>query len=241
MNLILDFGNTFLKLALFDGDEIEFYERIQTEKKLQILDRIQAKDFTNCILSSVVNVDQEYLDLLKERSQYLIHFKSSTPIPVINLYKSPDTLGNDRLALAVAAITKFKNENILVIDAGTCITFDLVNKEGEYCGGSIHPGIQMRFKSLHQFTNKLPIIELDENYNELIGTDTESSIKSGVQMGVLSEIEGIINSYKNHYKSLKIIVCGGNANYLANKLKNSIFADDKFLLQGLNQILLFNV
>ena len=241
MNLILDFGNTFLKVALFEDDQIQFFERISITETEIIINRLKSKEFENCIISTVVQLDTEILDFLLKKSINLIEFSSKTPVPITNLYQTPNTLGKDRLGLAVAAYTKYTNENVLVIDAGSCITVDLVNENGEYLGGSIHPGLEMRYKSLNQFTDQLPKIEFDENYFALIGTNTETSIRSGVQTAIIHEIEGTINAYKKDYKSLKIIVCGGNANYLATNLKNSIFADEKFLLHGLNQILLFNV
>jgi type III pantothenate kinase len=162
-----------------------------------------------------------------------------TNIPVTNFYKTPDTLGKDRLAGIVAAHSLYVKENVLVIDAGTCITYDLITTKGEYYGGSISPGLNMRFKALHTFTEKLPLVSL-LNFEELIGTDTNTSILSGVINGLIAETDAIIERYKELYSALKIIICGGDAQFLVDRLKNSIFAVPELVLIGLNEILDYN-
>jgi len=148
-------------------------------------------------------------------------------------------LGKDRVAAAAAATTIFPGENVLVIDAGTSITYDLITKNGTYLGGGISPGIMMRFKALNTFTGKLPLItEIDDA--PLIGNDTPSSIKSGVLNGVLAEVNGIIDSYSNRFDTLKIIISGGDYKYFDKKLKNSIFATPNIVMQGLLEILKIN-
>jgi type III pantothenate kinase len=156
------------------------------------------------------------------------------------LYKTKNTLGHDRIALVSAAAIDFPDQNTLIIDTGTCITYDFKNSENEYLGGGISPGIQMRFKSLNSQTSKLPLSTINLDY-KLIGDDTNSSINSGVVHGVISEINGIINQYQERFKNIKIILTGGDSNFLLKKIKNTIFADQNFLLKGLNYLLEDNI
>ena len=160
-------------------------------------------------------------------------------IPFKNEYATPRTLGVDRIALVSAAAIKFPKENVLVIDAGSCITYDFLSATNTYLGGAISPGIKMRFKALHHFTDKLPLLEkkLPENW---IGDSTENSMQIGVIKGIQNEIEGYISLYKEKFKNLTVILTGGDADFLRDSLKNDIFADSNFLLEGLNYILEHN-
>ncbi|MFT7498501.1 MAG: type III pantothenate kinase, partial [Porticoccaceae bacterium] len=146
----------------------------------------------------------------------------------------------DRIALASASVFKFPNKNVLVIDAGTCITYDFIDKKGVYYGGAIAPGIEMRYKSLYTFTDKLPLLDVTDP-KQLTGNSTEESIHSGIVNGILSEIEGMIDRYKEKNKELTVVLTGGDTNFLAKRLKNSIFANPNFLLEGLNNILNYNL
>ena len=157
-------------------------------------------------------------------------------IPFKNLYKSKNTLGQDRLALVSAAAFNFPNENVLIVDVGSCITYDFKNNNNEYLGGGISPGISMRFKSLNTFTSNLPLIDFDSIY-QLIGNNTKNSITSGVVNGTISEINGIIQQYREEFKNIRIILTGGDSNFLLKRIKNTIFADQNFLLIGLNKLL----
>ena len=161
-------------------------------------------------------------------------------LPFENGYATPTTLGVDRIALAAASVYKFSDKNVLVIDAGTCITYDFIDKKRVYYGGAIAPGIEMRYKSLYTFTDKLPL--LDVTYpKQLIGDSTEESMHSGIVNGVLMEIEGAIERYKEKNEELTVVLTGGDTNFLAKRLKNSIFANPNFLLEGLNNILNYNL
>ena len=164
---------------------------------------------------------------------------SFTEVPFKNLYKTPKTLGVDRIALVAGAVSQFSGHNILVIDAGTCITFDFVNSEGEYLGGAISPGLKMRFNSLNYFTANLPLLEIDE-LTDFIGKNTKESINSGVINGAIQEIDGVINQYNKKFLDLTVVLTGGDTNFLAKQLKSSIFANQNLLLQGLNRILIHN-
>lgn len=240
MNLIIDAGNTRVKVAVFEGDILFDIFFIDKENFLSEIKQILKKyKISNSILSSVGFISETMLKKLQSLLTLTI-LSSSTNVPFMNLYKTPTTLGVDRVALVVSAVHQFPKKNTLVIDAGTCITFDFVNQQSEYLGGAISPGIEMRFKSLNHFTAKLPLLEKEE-VHDFIGGDTKESINSGVVNGVIQEIEGVINQYKNKYKDLTVVLTGGDTNFLSKQLKSSIFANQNFLLQGLNRILIFNI
>ena len=147
----------------------------------------------------------------------------------------------DRIALVAAAVTNFPEKNTLIIDAGTCITYDFINFKGVYKGGSISPGLEMRYKALNIFTENLPLLGLNDDFDEFIGTSTETSIHSGVQHGMINEIKGVIEQYRKKNKDLTIVLTGGDVNFLSNRLKNGIFANPNFLIEGLNTILTHNI
>jgi type III pantothenate kinase len=157
-------------------------------------------------------------------------------VPFTNDYLTPETLGYDRIALVSAAASQFPDKNVLVIDVGTCITYDFLNSEGHYKGGSISPGIDMRYKALNHFTEKLPLLDANTPQS-LTGNSTQTSIHSGVINGVAFEIDGIIDAYKQENQDLTVILTGGNAHFLRDRLKNTIFANPNFLLEGLNFLL----
>lgn len=239
MRLILDFGNTYQKCAIFDDNELLAFERFE---KIQLQD---LKSFTkqfpaikSAILSSVIHFDKHISAWLKELF-FFIELSANTPIPIINKYGSPDTLGKDRLSAAIGAAALFPNQNVLSIDTGTAIKFDLVSIKGEYLGGSIAPGLFLRFKSLHTFTDKLPLVSYN-NEHPLIGNTTQSSILSGVMNGAISEVNGMIEDYKKRYDKLKIILTGGESIYFVKSIKSDIFADSNLVIKGLNEILKFN-
>ncbi len=238
MKLILDFGNTFRKIALFKGKDIVDQSLLDEFSNSHIEKFIGDRKVSSSIISSVINYPKSLKTFLQNKYN-LIELDAKTHVPVINKYIRPETLGKDRLAAIVGAYSLFPKKNVLVIDAGTCITYDILNSDNEYLGGSISPGIEMRFKSLHNFTDKLPLLEL-KNFAKLIGDDTETSILSGVINGVLAETSGIIKKYNEIYNDLNIILCGGDCNFFDKTLKNSIFAVPKIVLLGLNEILDFN-
>ncbi|MDC1316584.1 type III pantothenate kinase [Flavobacteriaceae bacterium] len=239
MNLVVDIGNSSLKVAIFDK-KLMISKFIYTNQSLNIFsDLFKNNVIDNCLISNVSTIDKNILDFLKINSN-LFSINESINLPFINLYKTKNTLGHDRIALVSAAAIDFPDQNILIIDTGTCITYDFKNSENEYLGGGISPGIQMRFKSLNSQTSKLPLSTINLDY-KLIGDDTNSSINSGVVHGVISEINGIINQYQERFKNIKIILTGGDSNFLLKKIKNTIFADQNFLLKGLNYLLEDNI
>ncbi|WP_439132866.1 type III pantothenate kinase, partial [Polaribacter sp.] len=188
--------------------------------------------------SSVASISEKTLEKIAHLVP-LTRVSAEMKLPFKNLYSTPKTLGVDRLALVFAAVLKYPNQNILIIDSGTCITYDFVNKQRKYFGGAISPGIEMRYKALHHYTAKLPLLEIKQPTN-FTGDSTIESIHSGVVNGVLQEIKGIIEQYKNKYLDLTVVLTGGDANFLSKQLKSSIFANQNFLLEGLNKILIFN-
>jgi len=240
MNLIVDVGNTLIKLAIFD--ESELIERTSvTHKKASAKVKELIMDYPKvkkAILSSVGKKNKSLEKVLKEHVDVL-KLSSKTKVPFQNDYLTPKTLGVDRIALVSASVEQFPENNVLIIDAGTCITYDFINSENHYLGGAISPGLKLRYESLHNLTEDLPLLELD-NHDDLIGRSTVESIHSGVVNGVINEIDGIIDRYIIKFPDLTIILTGGDADFLAKRLKNSIFANSNFLLEGLNFILEYN-
>lgn len=240
MNLIIDIGNTATKCALFDNEQIisKFkFNNFNTNDLQEILERHPF--IKKSILCSVVNHNNAINEILASKTQLII-FDSQTKIPIKNLYKTPETLGKDRLAAAIGANSIFPNKNVLSIDIGTCIKYDFVDEENNYLGGAISPGITMRYKALNQFTGKLPLINTNTNGVELIGKDTKSAIQSGVQNGAALEIIGAINEYRTNYKQCEFIITGGGANQLQIDMKIDIFAVPNLVLIGLNKTLINN-
>ena len=231
-NITIDEGNTSVKLALFENNQMVFRESVVNLESVKEL-------LSQCdrLIVSTVKKNTLFESLLS--SKQVISLNPSTPLPITNCYETPHSLGNDRIALAVGAIANFPNTNVLVIDAGTCITYDFINSKKEYLGGSISPGIQMRYNALHHFTSQLPLLESVDTAM-LTADNTEGSIHSGIINGVLFEIDGIIQRYTNQYPDIKVIVTGGDAKFFDKVLKNTIFANPNLLMEGLNKILDYN-
>lgn len=238
MNLIIDIGNTQIKTAVFQDGNIVFNHIIAYVDLAKEIEIIKKKfSIKNVIVSSVGKIKAKEIKVLSSFKK-LITLDHSVKVPFINKYKSPETLGVDRIALVAAAVHKYPKKNVLIIDAGTCVTFDFVNSNNEYFGGAISPGIYMRYKSLHAFTANLPELEISKF--SLTGKNTKESIHSGVLNGILHEIKGVIAEYREEYPDLTVVLTGGDTNFLAKKLKSSIFANPNFLLEGLNSILIHN-
>jgi len=239
MQLVLDFGNTFQKCAIYDGNKMVSFMKFEDICLKDILEFVRnSTSINSCILSSVMDTPSDIVDYLNSEYAY-IELSVSTPIPIINNYGTPDTLGKDRLAVAVA-ISKLANGNpSLSVDIGTAIKFDIVTAKKEYLGGSISPGLFLRFKALHTFTAKLPLVDYNIEHH-LIGRDTQTSILSGVMNGAIAEVNAFIQMYRNQYMDLKVFITGGESIYFVNHIKSEIFADSNLVLIGLNEILLFN-
>lgn len=233
MNLAIDIGNTRTKVAVYENNiilNIEIFEQIYFRKKIQNLISNSNKK-PNIILTTVKNFSNDDEKWLSEISTLTI-INSKTPLPFVNKYSTPETLGIDRRVLASGAVLKFPNQNRLIIDAGTCITYDFVTANDEYLGGAISPGINLKYKSLNDYTDKLPLLSLIETH-DVIGNSTNNSIHSGIINATLLEVDGFINSYINDFQNLTVILTGGDADFLAKRLKNTIFANPNFLLESL--------
>jgi type III pantothenate kinase len=240
MNLIIDVGNSFVKLAVFQDSELVVKKTIKPDVIIKHIDilRKEHKTIEKAIISSVGKLKEKDVRYIK-KYVHLVELNSKTALPFKNCYETPNTLGVDRMALVSASVQQFPNNNVLVIDAGTCITYDFVTNKNEYLGGAISPGIDMRYKSLNNLTANLPLLEKEMPHN-IVGASTNSSIHSGVVNGVLKEMDGIIETYQQEYSDLTVILTGGDCNFLSKQLKSSIFANSNFLLEGLNYILQFN-
>ncbi len=240
MNLAIDIGNTRIKSGVFENNTLKEFFIFQDTSQLLQSPLFSTYKITECIVGSVVNnIDAMVEELSKKISVTL--FTNETLTPLKNLYKTAHSLGSDRLAAAVGGNSLFPGKNILVIDAGTCIKYNFVNARNEYLGGGISAGLQMRFKSLHTFTSRLPLLEIDENYDKLIGTTSNESILSGIQLGTLAEVEGFIEQYKKHFPDINVLITGGDVKFFEKRLKKPIFADSFLILKGLNAILEFNL
>lgn len=237
MNLVIDSGNSAAKVGIFDHESLiekRVFVALEDLKKF-----IQDNYFDDVIISSV-NADPRLIASWTTKPEKVIILKRDLSLPVRNKYSTPDTLGMDRLAAVCGAQQLFPSQHCLAIDAGTCITFDYLDNEGNYHGGSISPGLGMRFQAVHTFTAKLPLVSAKPGV-KLIGDSTETSIQSGVVNGTIAEIEGIIQQYREKFPDLKVILCGGDAGFFENQLKASIFASPELVLIGLNSILIHNV
>ncbi|WP_179337014.1 type III pantothenate kinase [Winogradskyella ludwigii] len=240
MNLIVDVGNTYVKFAVFkSGDLIykqnfklnEFKEQYQTLKN-------DFPELKKAIISSVGHLSKDQIELIT-KDLNVIELSTELKFPFKNSYSTPKTLGVDRIALVCSSVNQFPNKNVLIIDAGTCITYDFITKDNEYLGGAISPGLRLRYKSLNNLTANLPLLET-KLPTKRVGDSTESSIHSGIVNGVITEINGIMDQYQQEYSDLTVILTGGDTNFLSNQLKNSIFANSNFLFEGLNFILEYN-
>lgn len=240
MHLVVDIGNTRTKAAVFNGREWVAEHVFDADILSKLGDLLSKYPLVKrSIMSSVAEDSAEIEDLLASKTQ-LVVFDHTSSLPIKNHYQSPETLGKDRLAAAVGAWSRFREKDVLIIDAGTAIKVDIVSATAEYLGGSISPGLQMRFKALNTFTGKLPLVKADKNYKSLTGKNTTESILNGVQNGALYEVQGFVDAYSKQYPGINIVVTGGDASFFELGLKNHIFAIPELVLIGLNEILLFN-
>jgi type III pantothenate kinase len=236
MLLAVDVGNTRIKAAVFKHDTILeqlVFGKSELENNLSVLLN-KYPDCRDWIVASVGGIEKEVFLTFSENAD--IHFIShEDAFPFENLYATPKTLGIDRMVLASGAVWQFPKQDRLVIDAGTCVTYDFIDANDRYLGGAISPGLRLRYESLNRFTAQLPLLE-KEAPTGLIGNSTAQSIHSGVVQGLVNEIDGFVAEYRSRYPNFIIILTGGDAEFLANRLKNTIFANSNFLLESLNQM-----
>ena len=240
MNLCIDQGNSSTKVGIFNQTElIESFSYLAFEKK-ELEELLTKFSIESCIISSVISNNEGLVTELKSKIHRSIELTLKTNIPIENRYSTPETLGKDRLAAIVGASWLKPGSDILVIDAGTAITYDFIDSNQVFFGGNIAPGLDLRLRSLHEFTHKLPIVE-PKTESPFLGDSTESAILSGALYGIVFEIDGYIDALKNKYPQLSTFLTGGSTFYFDNKLKNAIFAERNLVLIGLNRILQYNV
>lgn len=243
-NLVIDIGNTNHKLAIFKGRALVHYKNAALISPVMVAALLEKYAVKHSVLSSVGGQHEDLVQLLEEKTDYR-SFSTSISTGVSNRYETPSTLGLDRWATVIAAHAFYPGESCFIIDAGTCITYDLVDGTAVYVGGSISPGIAMRFEALNHYTKQLPLV--DWNREDLTipdGTNTEAAIKNGVLQGVISEVVGNIHLQNEKNRELKVLITGGDAAFLLEQLKNSIFApqiihDPYLVLKGLNEVIAF--
>ena len=240
MLLAIDVGNTQIKLAVFEQNNIKIQKIVSLSSwKIEVQNILDFNDLIdNIIVSSVGNLYENEFKNITSKAK-LNFITANSKFPFINSYTTPNTLGADRMVLAAGATLLFPNQNRLVIDAGTCVTYDFVDSDNVYHGGAISPGIKLRYESLHNYTAKLPLLST-EYPDEIIGNSTLQSIHSGIINGIIFEIDGFISSIMDNNDNFIIILTGGDAEFLAKRLKNTIFANPNFLLESLNQTFQYN-
>ena len=241
-NLIMDIGNTNVKLFIFHQDKIIHNTVVSGDTAIkEELEILQKKYIlSNCIISSVRDKFSHILLLAQSICKTII-FTPTLQVPIKNQYETPKTLGADRLAGVCGASHLYPNRNVLIIDAGTAITYDIITSANEYLGGNISPGINTRFKSLHTFTEKLPLININNRINSVFGKNTETAIILGVQNGMRHEVEGIINDFREEFEDLLVVFTGGDSFFFEKLIKNRTFVEPNLTAFGLNKILKTNV
>lgn len=240
VNLIIEQGNTSTKVAIYAEGNLKASFVYKTFDKSKLKPLFDVYSLDKGIYSTVADVDEDLIVYLKERLSCFIYFDNDVRLPITIKYKTPHTLGKDRIAAVVGAYYLQPNRNILIIDAGTCITYELLEASGSYLGGNISPGMTTRFKALNDYTKKLPLVNEREEV-PCWGTCTEDAIRAGVVNGIVFEMDGYIDKAKELYSDVLVFLTGGHSFYFESRLKNSIFADINLVLTGLNRILEYNV
>lgn len=239
ITLCLDFGNTRLKWAVFSEGKIS-YAGIFSDRLMEELRAcLETYRPERSILSSVIDHPEDLLELLKSKTHFHI-LDHQSRVPITTPVGKPETIGSDRLALVVAASHYFSGQNNLVIGLGSAITYNYVNRFHQFIGGSISPGMEMRFKSLQVFTARLPLVKPHWNF-PLAGYDTKTNIQSGVIFGMAKEIDGVIEAYEERYEKLHVLMTGGDAHYFKPFLKKTITEDPDLIFKGLYVISEYNL
>lgn len=241
MNLTIDIGNTRIKAGIFNGTALKAHCIIPSHSVKALQAFIKTYPGTkSAIISSTIDYPKGLKASIGKKIK-IIEVSAKILLPFKNTYKTPETLGKDRIATVAGAQQMLPRKNLLVINAGTCITYDLIDSKGIYLGGSISPGLDMRFKALHTFTGRLPLIKADNKFTNLTGKTTKESMLAGVQMGMTEEVQGIINAYKKRYSNLDTVLTGGSLEWLEKTLKGKIIIEPFLTLKGLNVLLSLNL
>lgn len=236
MELAIDSGNTYSKVGWFEGNQLVKSLFGLTFEELS--HAVKAYPVRRIIFSSVSFTLEEFREAL-QLNVPVLRLSNSTPLPIGVSYDTPETLGADRLAAAAGANSLYPGSDLVVIDAGTCITYDVIDAKGVFQGGAIAPGLRMRFRAMHEFTRRLPLIEEIDN-RLLVGKSTATAMQSGVLNGMIAEIEGMVGAYRREYAGAKVVMCGGDLGFFESRLKLPIFAVPELVLIGLNRILQYN-
>jgi len=241
-SLTIDIGNTRTKIGYFEGEEmmaVEFFDQADTESLLGWATNHPAE---NVILSSVGDVSgyQGTVRAFRKRYAKVLELDAALPLPIVNGYETPETLGKDRLAAVVGATVFFPDQTCLVVDAGTCITVDVIDATGRYLGGNISPGLQMRLRAMHDYTARLPHPEMKWPSN-WIGRTTETALQNGALRGTLLEFTGYERLCRDEFGDINVLLTGGDSHILAKNWKSQIFVNQNLVLHGLNKMLTYNV
>ncbi len=239
-HLIIDVGNTRTKVALFQKDRLIKRLFWSNDWNAETIFALHKKSpFSRIAISSVGHVPDNLSRSLRKHF-FLLELDAKTPLPIVNQYRTKKTLGKDRLAGIVGLAHRFPGRGGLLIDAGTCITYDIIDAESNYWGGNISPGVDMRLDAMHHFTARLPQLTRPSQLPQLVGATTKQAMRSGTLRGVIYEMEGFIRDYRRQYGPIKVLLTGGSAIFFAKYLKTKIFVDQNIVLSGLNQILIYN-
>jgi type III pantothenate kinase len=239
MNLVVDIGNTLIKVAVVERDEVVYMQQAESIEEVDLVTLCERfPSLRRAIVASTAFPTADVAVLLRDKGFDVLEMTSLTPVPIGNTYQSPETLGVDRLAAAVAAVEVMGCRDCLVVDFGTAITIDLV-EDGIYRGGNISPGVRTRFRALHDYTGRLPeCVPTDEKLE--YGSTTSQAIEQGVMQGITYEIESYISHFSAQNVKISLIFTGGDAKYFVKRIKNAIFANCELVICGLNRILEYN-
>ena len=238
MFLCIDFGNTNVKASVYKDDNELYYYKSSDLPIEKIKWIVEEYNIQKCIFSSTRSLSTQYIQQINQIT-HLIQLNKDTKIPVTSGYKTPDTLGSDRIAAIVAAKKMFPKKTVVVIDAGTCITMDVADKKGHYHGGNISPGIFMRRQAMHDFTDKLPLVDF-QFPDQYIGKSTESALQNGILRGTLYELQSFIELVIEEFGDTQVVLTGGDTKFFEEHLKFTIFASSNLVLKGLNEIIKIN-
>lgn len=239
MNLVVDIGNTLLKLAVFDGGRLVAQQCVGELREETFAGLLGGARAARAVVASTRGEAPAIVEAVRRHTDYLLEFTPATPVPIGNAYLTPATLGRDRLAAAVGAATLYPGRNALIVDFGTAVTLDFVSADGVFRGGCISPGMAMRFRALHEYTAALPLCDATDSA-ELLGRTTDEAVRLGVMNSLAFEIEGYIARMQGEIEDLCVIFTGGDTNFFAKRIKNTIFANCNLVFCGLNRILEYN-
>lgn len=240
-DLAVDIGNTYTKVGFFKENHLtKVHHQLTSEALVNLLENTS---FRTVIISSVASLPDK-LTKIFARAQQVVYIDITTKLPFTNLYATPHTLGTDRIAAVAGGSFLYPEKNVLAIDAGTCITYDFIDQQKQYHGGSIAPGLQMRLKAMHTFTARLPLVNIKEislDKTPFIGKSTQEAMLSGAIYGTASEITEMIRMYADKFADLQVVICGGDAPYLTKAIRQQHVVVPELILIGLNRILFYNV